>query len=256
MSFVFPRREIRPHPSLQSAADEAAQLADAAYRLGDAACLAYVERFLYAMHVKNQFAPPVKSVDAVVWSTLAGAKLDHCLQLITLDRKSSIKTFAARLEDALERVENEDHPFISDVAGDPNPVGLVRYTKNWYCSTHGFTTQLLSLTQRCNGVSTLKPIFNACLENIHDEFFITPHPQLRVRLPEHLGIRYSLEAALGDDEYLTDAFALQNFRTIVACLSDPTLRPGAQFLLDRIGFLRRMSTNASGVTGSWISRAT
>ncbi len=233
--FHFPLGRCDLSPSqLADVACEAAQLADAAYARDDSASIDYVERVLYVLHVQNRFAPPVHGVGSVLWSTLMRAKLRHHLRLVTIENESSIEACTALLKGTLDAVEKEDHPLIDQVAHDQNSAGLATYVKNWYCSTHGFTTQLLSLTQRCNGVPSLVPIFEACLQNIHDEFFDTPHPQLRTRLPEYLGIRYSTEAALGDDDYLTEAFSLQNFRTGIACLCDPTYALGSFYSIEAV----------------------
>jgi hypothetical protein len=233
---------------IQTAATEAASLAELAYGEGEANALGHAERLLYAIHAANSFSAPVLSgVVSVIWSTLMRRKLSAVLVDPIGVTGLTLPEMTARLRAALQEADERDNSAIDrfTAASDLGPI--TRYVKNWYCSTHGFTHQIIATVQRCNGIKTLHPAFMSTLENLMEEFASTPHPELRQRLPRRLGIDYSVDGALEDPDHLTEAFALQNLRTGLCSLRDPTYALGCFFSIEGVfpGVCRRMYAGLS-----------
>jgi pyrroloquinoline quinone (PQQ) biosynthesis protein C len=202
--------------------NSAACLAQAAFGQGIGEAVATVERTLYRIHCKTAFAPPVQPVAGAVWCELMTAKLRHAL----VDRvgKSEIEhtELVDRFAAALEQSDVRDHSFIDDVAAEEGMEGLTMYTKNWYTSTDGFTSQLFSIGQRANARG-LTAVGNAIIENLNEECEPSaPHQMLRARWLAQLGIVHGIDRTLADSHIVLEAIALQNFRTGVATLSDPS----------------------------------
>jgi pyrroloquinoline quinone (PQQ) biosynthesis protein C len=236
----------RPHPASEIDAGrvsrEARELAHKAFAGTDPVAAARSERLLYVIHAASAFAPPLHPIASVIWSTLMHEKM----RSLGLDRAgpelATHRDLVDALDEAFQRADREDNSFIDEIADRTDDLGLVIYTKNWFSSTHGFTTQLVSLIQRCHGKAHLYPLFKALLENLYEEFENEPHPQMRARWPQRLGIDYSPDSAIEDPQQTTEAFALQNVRTGLALLPDPTYAAGSFLSIEAVfsGICRRI----------------
>lgn len=233
-------------------AQEATQLARAAYREGregqegqegNADALATAERLLYMIHTQSAFAAPSTPLAATCWSILMGAKVKSCLSLLDLPAEVGPDEMVERLDDAVKQVESRDHSFLDVITRQEALRGLIIYTKNWYASTHGFTNQLISMMRHCHGKPEFKAVQAAALENLEEEYDpAAPHIELRARWPRRLGLEYSPSAAITDTDQVLEAFSLQNFRTGVSNLSDPTYVLGSFYTVEAAfpGVCRRM----------------
>jgi len=230
---------------LSAAAKEAVDLAHAAFDKRDPAAVDHAERLLYTVHAQHSFAPPLQGIASTIWPILMRAKLRGVFALVDAPKELDDDAMTRALNGAVQRADEQDHSFLDEIASAESLDGLVLYTRNWYGSTHGFTTQLFSLTQRCNGVARLYPVFKACLENVYEEFEKVAHPAMRARWPKRIGLDYSVEQSLSEPDQLTESFALQNFRTGVCSLNDPTYGLGSFFSIEAAfpGVCRRMYPN-------------
>lgn len=197
-------------------------LAKAAFEEGNPDATTLVEHTLYRIHCKTAFAPPSQPVAAAVWSELMTAKLRHVLgtgeDQADFTRDEMIRRFAA----AVAHADEHDHPFIDEVGAERGTEGLTVYTKNWYTSTHGFTSQLFSIGQRANARG-FEAFDHAIVENLHEELDPRePHQDLRARWLGELGVVHDIKQVLTDPQVVVEAIALQNYRTGVAALSDPS----------------------------------
>jgi hypothetical protein len=227
---------------IASAALDAEELSEDAFVRGEPRARSEAERLLYAIHVDSAFAPPIQGELGVVWSTLIGAKLRACLDPSAVPRELDASELERWLLALVRHTDRRDHELFERIGAEDDERGLVVYTKNWYASTHGFTTQLISILQRANGNAGLKPVFLSLLENLREEFCDEAHPELRARWPRRLGVEYSARGAMTDDDCVTEAFGLQNYRTGVANLSDPLLAIGSFFTIEAVfsGVCRRL----------------
>lgn len=230
-----------PTEEVAGAAREAGDLARRAYVERDAASIARAERLLYILHANSAFAAPMNPVPAAVWSPLMSQKM-RSLELDKGPPLAGHQDLVSALKALTERVDREDNSYIDDIADRTDDLGLVLYTKNWYSSTHGFTTQLVSLIQRAHGKPRLYPLFKALVENLYEEFETVAHPQMRSRWPQRLGIEYSPETAIDDPQQSTEAFSVQNTRTGIQALLEPTYGIGCFFSIEAVfsGICRRI----------------
>jgi pyrroloquinoline quinone (PQQ) biosynthesis protein C len=213
--------------------EEAALLARAAYQEKNADAIATAERLLYMIHTQSAFAPPNMPIAATCWSILMGAKMKSCLSLLELPTEVGPDEMVERLDDAVKQVESRDHSFLDLITRQEPLRGLILYTKNWYASTHGFTNQLISMMRNCHGKPEFKVVQAAALENLEEEYEPeAPHIELRARWPRRLGLEYSPSAAITDADQVLEAFSLQNFRTGVSNLSDPTYVLGSFYTVE------------------------
>lgn len=194
----------------------------------DAAARGVMERLLYVIHASTGFCIPVQGVAAAVWNTLARAKLAREFQpLFERAPRVSFAEFRDRYLAALRAVDERDHTFFKAAAAERDLRPLRVYAKNWYASTHGFTHQIAATAHRCLSSRTHWHLAKSFVENLSEEYEGTPHPILRRRWVDELGIEYTPASAIGDAEQCTEAFALQNYRTIVASLPDPLYGVGS-----------------------------
>lgn len=229
------------HEAVANAAREAGELARRAYVENDAQARGRAERLLYVIHANSAFAAPLNPVPAAVWSPIMSQKLKS-LELDKWPPLATHQDLVDGLKALTERVDREDNSYIDDIADRTDDLGLVLYTKNWYSSTHGFTTQLVSLIQRTHGKPRLYPLFKALVENLYEEFEVVAHPQMRSRWPQRLGIEYSSETAIDDPQQSTEAFSVQNTRTGVHAMLEPTYGIGCFFSIEAVfsGICRRI----------------
>lgn len=215
-----------PPDEISAAVREASDLALRATE--DPVARAEMERLLYVIHASTGFCIPVQSVAAAVWNTLARAKLAREFQPL-FDRVPvvSFAEFRDRYLAALRAVDDRDHTFFAAAAAASDLRPLRVYAKNWYASTHGFTHQIVATAHRCLSSRKYWHLAKSFVENLSEEYEGTPHPILRRRWVDELGIEYTPASAIGDAEQCTEAFALQNYRTIVASLPDPLYGVGS-----------------------------
>ena len=227
---------------------EASALAAQAFEDGESQALAYAERILYIIHSRSSFAPPLQAFTGSIWGTLMRAKLRTSLPNYAGCDAVNAAEMKRILEAAVDAADQRDHAVLEDIAGEGDLRGLVVYTKNWYGSTHGFTTQLISLAQRCNGKPQFAAAFMEVLENLQDEFGEGSHPEMRSRWPKRIGLDYSPENSMTDADQLTESFALQNFRTGLSCLTDPSYALGSFYSIEAIfpGVCRRLYSTLRG----------
>ncbi|GAC1351016.1 MAG: hypothetical protein NVS3B20_00490 [Polyangiales bacterium] len=233
---------------LTLAARESTALARAAFEEGAPDAISTVERLLYVIHTQTGFGPPLSAVASVCWSTLMGAKLKATLARAEVPAEISAEEMVKQLTAAVQQVETRDHPLLDIVTRSKDPKGLVVYTKNWYSSTHGFTKQLFSMVRHCHGIQEFSLILNAGLENINEECDPqTPHYEMRARWLNRLGVEYSPSSAIKDADQTTEAISLQNFRTGLSNLFDPTYALGSFYTIEAgfPGVCRRMYAGLS-----------
>lgn len=226
-------RTVPTASELAEALDESTSLAKAAFEQHTAGASDHVERLLYTIHTRTNFSPPLAPLPALCWSILTQAKLNAALSAPQVADEVSPDEMVKRLDEAVQQVEQRDHTLLDIITRAPDDKGLHVYAKNWFASTHGFTKQLFGIVKACHGVPQLGHLFDAAMENVNEECDpAAPHFEMRARFPKRLGIDYSPDVAQHDPQLVTQAFSLQNYRTAVCNLVDPTYALGSFYTIE------------------------
>lgn len=205
------------------------ELAHDAFVLNKPEARHYAERLLYMIHVKTGFQAPVQPTLAMIWQPLMRAKMQADLQNYVDADGLSADEMGDLCVKAAEATEKLVHPLIDKCGAIKDRAPITIYTKNWYSSTHGFTHQLIALAIRADD-----DIKRTVFGNLAAEFGGEPHPERRKVWPRALGIDYKPETAVVDQDQMTEAFGLQNLRTGLACLQDPTYILGSFYTIESV----------------------
>jgi pyrroloquinoline quinone (PQQ) biosynthesis protein C len=210
---------------------EARQLANAAYSKEDRKSFEESEKILYLINTSNCFGKPLQDTPSLVYGTLLRAKLSSVLK--SAEQNIPLKLNFEEMKKALENLVNEadqkDHTLIDEIGNSESWKGLLLYSKNWVVTAYGFLEQLALLLQHCQGDAR-----HIVQENIADEFEGTPHPILRNRFLQRIGIQYHPIRALEDEDYLVEAMSVLNFRTGISSLNDPYYALGSFYTVEAV----------------------
>ena len=213
--------------ALGMAAQEAIELSKDAYELAIPTAQATAERLLHTIHGRSFFQPPLSPIPSVVWSVLMQAKMHRAMQEADAEvsKLGDEYDMLSKLKYAVEELGAYKHRFLDEVAACDTCLNV--YAKNWFGSIKGFTLQLGSLLQRCEGDVKL-----SVLENLSDEFEGVPHCELRARFVAKAAPGYNNDNAVNDVDRLTSSFALSSYRTGICLQSDPAYALGAFYAIE------------------------
>lgn len=202
---------------ISALANEAYGLAHQAYGKGDRKARQRAESTLFYLNVHHCFAQPVQPGPSLVWSVLMRAKLSALRKEFAGCEPLGAEAMKERLQAAVSKWGAYNHPVIDRLRENKELRNYQVWAKNWFGSCYGFSAQLASLVQRTSGEAK-----KVVLENLGDEFDDTvTHDVLRVRFYEALGLRFSAQEILDDEDWVLEATELLNLRTGLCSISDP-----------------------------------
>ena len=229
-SLLEPATAGSPGPEqLEAAVRDAHALSVAAYQRNEANAVRRAEELLHAVHVNNGFFPPTGGTASIVWGILMRAKLAFALAPHLRQRSVSVEEMRTTLMQAVQKADEVDHTFIDEAIAHPGLRGLIIYSKNWFGSTHGFPSQLASLSQRCRG-----EVRQIVLGNLMEEFKGVEHDELRARFVRSIGLDFDPARAAEDADVAVECLSLLNYRSGVSMLRNPAFSLGSFYTIEAV----------------------